>query len=84
MAFIGQSNVRALPLDPSDKALPHLVIAPVDQAPAGQVIARYPPPPTRLGSLLRTLGLEPLVPAPIARRMFAPGTEMVLVRTTGG
>ena len=84
MAFIGQSNVRALPRDPSDKAVPHLVVAQVDQAPAGQVIARYPPPPTRLGSLLRTLGLEPLVPASIARRMFAPGTEMVLVRTTGG
>jgi hypothetical protein len=47
----------------------------------GVVVTTYRSPPTRLGAVLRGLGLEPLVPAPIARRMFAPSPEMVLVRT---
>lgn len=76
MAFVGQHNVQPLPT-----ASGGLVVAAADAAPIGTVIGRYPSPPTRLGALLRALGLEPLVPAPIARRMFAPSPEMVLVRT---
>lgn len=79
MAFIGQRNLRPLPA-----AAGGLVVAPADEAPAGQVITTYPSPPTRLGAALRAIGLEPLVPAPIARRMFAPSPAMVLVRTPAG
>ena len=79
MDFLGQSNIRALPAHSGD-----WVIAPANAAPAGHVVARYPSPPTRLGGALRQLGLEPLVPAPIARRMFAPSPDMVLVRPQGG
>lgn len=75
MALLGQSNIRALPAQPGD-----LIVAPANAAPAGVVVARYPSPPTRLGALLRKLGLEGMVPAPIARRMFAPSPDMVLVR----
>lgn len=79
MSFLGQSNIRPLPAHGGD-----LVIAPADVAPAGDVVARYPSPPTRLGAALRWLGLEPLVPASIARRMFTPSPDMVLVRPQGG
>lgn len=79
MDFLDQSNIRALPAHPGD-----WMIAPVGAAPAGDVVARYPSPPTRLGAALRSLGLEPLVPAPIARRMFTPSPDMVLVRPQGG
>ncbi|MDF2495504.1 MAG: hypothetical protein K0S66_2438 [Sphingomonas sp.] len=84
MAFIGQDNIRPLPTDPADQAVPHLVVTKAGEAPAGRIVARYPSPPTRLGSLLRTLGLAPLVPSAIAHRMFSPSPEMVLVRTSGG
>ncbi|MCC2978842.1 glycosyltransferase family 39 protein [Sphingomonas sp. IC4-52] len=79
MAFLRQTNIRPLPAQPGD-----LVVAPATHAPKGVVIARYPSPPTRLGALLRWLGLEPLVPSAISRRMFAPSPEMVLVRPQGG
>jgi 4-amino-4-deoxy-L-arabinose transferase-like glycosyltransferase len=76
MRFIGQHNLRRVPSLPGG-----LLVAPADAPPAGAIVMRYPSPPTRLGSILRTIGLEPLVPAPIARRMFAPSPAMVLVRT---
>ncbi|WBH16623.1 glycosyltransferase family 39 protein [Sphingomonas radiodurans] len=79
MAFIGQRNLRAEPAAPGG-----LVVAAADAAPRGEVVARYLSPPTRLGGILRAVGLEPLVPAPIARRMFAPSPAMVLVRTPPG
>lgn len=79
MAFLGQRNLRPLPAGPGG-----LVVAPVDATPAGQVVATYSSPPTRLGAALRAIGLEALVPAPIARRMFAPSPAMVLVRTPAG
>ncbi|WP_169715636.1 ArnT family glycosyltransferase [Sphingomonas mucosissima] len=79
MNFLGQSNIRPLPAHGGD-----LIVAPADAAPAGNVVARYPSPPTRLGAALRWLGLEPLVPASIARRMFTPSPDMVLVRPQGG
>ncbi|SEI98328.1 Dolichyl-phosphate-mannose-protein mannosyltransferase [Sphingomonas sp. OV641] len=79
MAFLRQANVRSLPARPGD-----LVLAATDSAPAGQVIARYPSPPTRLGAVIQWLGLEPFVPNAISRRMFAPNADMVLVRPHGG
>lgn len=79
MTILGQTNLRPLPAAPGG-----LAVVPADTAPARGVIARYPSPPTRLGALLRVLGLEPFVPAPIARRMFAPSPGQVLIRTTGG
>lgn len=45
------------------------------------VLARYPSPPTRLGAFLDRLGLRPLVPEALRRRLFAPNAAMVLVRT---
>ena len=79
MALIGQRNIAIAPARPGG-----LVVAHADAAPRGEIVTRYPSPPTRLGGILRPLGLEPLVPAPIARRMFAPSPEMVLVRTPAG
>lgn len=76
MAFIGQRNVGYAPAAPGG-----LVVAPADAAPKGEVVARYASPPTRLGGILRTLGMERVVPGAIQRRMFAPSEEMVLVRT---
>ncbi len=79
MAFINQRNLAYAPAAPGG-----LVVAPADAAPEGEIVARYVSPPTRLGAILRSLGLEPLVPGAIARRMFAPSPETVLVRTAGG
>ncbi|ONF97602.1 glycosyltransferase family 39 protein [Sphingomonas jeddahensis] len=75
MAFLNQRNIRPLPAAPGG-----LAIIAADVSPPGVVVAAYPSPPTRLGALLRQLGLEQLVPAPIARRMFAPSPAVVLVR----
>ena len=57
-----------------------LVVAPEASAPVGEVLARYPSPPTRLGAILRAGGVERLVPGAVARRMFAPNPTYVLVR----
>jgi hypothetical protein len=76
MAFAHLSNLRYAPAAPGG-----LVVVPASAAPAGKIVARYPSPPTRLGAVLRALGLEAIVPHAIARRMFAPGPEMVLVLT---
>ena len=78
MAFLRQTNIRRLPARSGD-----LVMARAAHAPQGAVIARYPSPPTRLGALLRRMGLETLVPGAMSRRMFAPSAEMVLVRPQG-
>jgi hypothetical protein len=75
MGFLKQRNIQPLPAMPGG-----LAIIPADVPPPGVVITTYPSPPTRLGALLRHLGLEPLVPAPLARRMFAPSPAVVLVR----
>ncbi|WEK42563.1 MAG: glycosyltransferase family 39 protein [Candidatus Sphingomonas colombiensis] len=76
MTFAGIDNLRYAPATPGG-----LIVMPASEAPAGVVVTRYPSPPTRLGGVLRALGLEPIVPQAIARRMFAPDAEMVLVRT---
>lgn len=78
MLYAGRENLRYAPARPGG-----LEIAEAEHAPAGQVIARYPSPPTRGGAILRALGLGPLVPGAIARRMFAPSPEAVLVRRAG-
>lgn len=79
MLYAGRENLRYAPARPGG-----LEIAPADAAPSGVIVARYPSPPTRVGAILRALGLEPLVPAAIARRMFAPSPEVVLVRRPAG
>ena len=79
MRFARRDNVRYAPARGGG-----LVITRADAAPAGMIIARYPSPPTRLGSILREAGVEPLVPGAIARRMFAPNPTIVLVRTPAG
>ncbi|MBX9859265.1 MAG: glycosyltransferase family 39 protein [Sphingomonas sp.] len=77
MRFLHLANARYAPAPAGG-----LLVVPADQAPAGTVLARYPSPPTRLGSLLRATGLEPHVPQPIRHRMFAPNPTMLLVRTS--
>lgn len=76
MRFLHLANARYAPA-----AAGGLLIIPEDQAVAGAVLARYPSPPTPLGALLRTTGLEPLVPKAIQRRIFAPNPTMLLLRT---
>lgn len=75
MLYAGRENLRYAPARAGG-----LEIAAADHAPAGRVIARYPSPPTKVGAILRALRLEPLVPGAVARRMFAPSPEAVLVR----
>ncbi|SEK27033.1 Dolichyl-phosphate-mannose-protein mannosyltransferase [Sphingomonas palmae] len=75
MLYAGRENLRYAPARPGG-----LEIADAEHAPAGQVVARYPSPATKVGAIFRALGLEPLVPHAIARRMFAPSPEAVLVR----
>lgn len=58
-----------------------LVVAPIDQAPAGTVLQIRRSPPTRLGAVLEVAGLRPLVPKAIERRMFMPNETIVVVRT---
>ena len=79
LRFAARDNVRYAPARGGG-----LLVTRADIAPAGTIIARYPSPPTRLGSILRAVGVEPLVPAPIARRMFAPNPTIVLIRTPAG
>jgi len=74
MRFIGQGNLAPAPAKPGGLLI-------TSDPNAGQIVARYPSPPTRLGGILRALGVESFVPAPIARRMFAPSATVVLVRT---
>ncbi len=78
MEFAGRTNTRYAPA-----ASGKLVIAPISTAPAGQIITRYPSPPTRLGAAVEAVGLRDLVPGALHRRMFAPNETMVLVRTPG-
>ncbi|OYX39040.1 MAG: hypothetical protein B7Y98_06315 [Sphingomonas sp. 32-62-10] len=76
MHFAGRANIRYAPASAGG-----LVVAPIGQAPAGEIVARYPSPPTRLGGLIEGLGLRDRVPGILHRRMFAPNETMVLVRT---
>ena len=57
-----------------------LLVVPADRAPAGRVLARYPSSPTRLGALISVVGLEPVLPESVARRLLHPNPTMVLVR----
>lgn len=75
LRYAGRRNVAAAPAAPGG-----LQIARADAGVAGRIVARYPSPPTRLGAVVRALGLAPLVPAPVARRLFAPAPDMVLIR----
>lgn len=76
MRFAGLNNARYVPAPAGG-----LVVVREDYAPPGRRLARYPSPPTRAGALIDAIGLKPVVPASIARRMFAPNPTMLLVRT---
>ena len=75
LGFDHLANTRYAPARPNG-----LEIVFADQVPPGEIVARYPSPPTRLGALVEALHLEGFVPAPIARRMFTPSPSVVLVR----
>lgn len=75
LRFAGRRNVADAPA-----AAGRLQIARADAGVAGRVVARYPSPPTPLGSALRAAGLAPLLPAPVSRRLLAPSPDMVLLR----
>ena len=68
-------NALPAPAKPGD-----LIVTATPPADARAMVARYPSPPTRLGALVGTLGLAPLVPGGIARRLFTPSAEQYLVR----
>ncbi len=76
MRFEGLANARYAP------AAPGALLIVEEGAPVtGTVVARYPSQPTRLGALIRSIGLEARVPGAIKRRMFAPNPTMLLIRT---
>lgn len=76
MRFAGVTNARYVPAPAGG-----LLVVREDHAPPGRRLARYPSPPTRAGALIDAVGLKPVVPASIARRMFAPNPTMLLIRT---
>ncbi len=77
LRFAGLTNARPAPAPPGA----WLVTAtPPADAP---VAMRYPSPPTRVGAIVETLGLAPLVPGGIARRLFHPSPEQYLLRAPG-
>lgn len=78
VAFAGITTLR-----PGHAPAGGLEVADADAAPAGMVVARYPGPATRVGSIVEALGLAPLVPQAIARRLLSPSPEVVLVRRAG-
>lgn len=79
MLYAGRSNLHYAPARPGG-----LEVARADRAPSGVIVTRYASPPTRLGAMVRAMGLAPLVPHAIARRLFAPSPPVVLVRRPAG
>jgi hypothetical protein len=57
-----------------------LALVPAKDVGELSIVARYPSPPTIAGVVVRSLGLAPLVPQAIARRLFSPSPDYVLVR----
>ena len=76
LRFAGSANARYAPAPAGG-----LVVVREGAAPAGVVVARYPSPPTWLGTVLAASGVARFVPAAIQRRMFAPNPTMLLMRT---
>lgn len=81
MVYAHRQNLRYAPAAPGGLELVDPVEHPIG---AGRVVATFAPPPTRVGSVVVALGLAPLVPAPIAHRLLAPGDAVVLVRRPRG
>jgi hypothetical protein len=78
MRFAGRGRLISAPAAPGG-----LQVSRADAGVSGSIVARYPSPPTRVGAVVRALGLAPVVPAGIAHRLFAPSPDMVLVRRAG-
>jgi 4-amino-4-deoxy-L-arabinose transferase-like glycosyltransferase len=74
LGFAGLHNVRSVPVAGG------LLLMEEARAPAGRVVARYPSPPTRVGSIVEAAGLARLVPGALRGRVFAPSGTTVLVR----
>ena len=70
---------EAHPLAAVMPVIRRLLVTDAEDAPPGRIVARYPSPPTRVGGIVAALGLRPLVPEPLRRRLFAPSPEAVLV-----
>lgn len=77
MHFAGLRNLREGAAPPGG-----LMVVPEGDV-KGEVLERYPSPPTKLGAVLRAVGVAPLVPSAVSRRMFAPSPTYALVRTGG-
>ncbi|WP_156678057.1 ArnT family glycosyltransferase [Sphingomonas profundi] len=79
LRFGGIANVRPAPATPGDLLV-------TEQPPVDPTfpVARYPAPPTRLGALVEALGMQSLVPSPIARRLLHPSPDAFLVRVPPG
>lgn len=74
LRYAGLTNARPVPAPPGGLLV-------TETPPSGvAVLARYPSPPTRVGAIVGTLGLAPLVPGGIARRLFHPSPEQYLIR----
>lgn len=78
IAFEHVANLR-----PGHAPAGGLEIGDAADPPSGKVMERHPGPPTRVGAIVKALGLAPLVPQPIARRLLSPSPEVVLVRRGG-
>ncbi|MET0362891.1 MAG: glycosyltransferase family 39 protein [Sphingobium sp.] len=72
----GSRNVRIAPFPAAPLRFVHGVVGPADR-----VVARYDAPPTRIGLIVATLGLSPMIPQGLRGRMMSPSGTDFLVRT---
>ena len=75
LAFDGSRNVR-----PLTSAAATLCLVEGGLPSGGSVVAAYPPPPTRFGSLVAKLGAEGALPAGMRQRILSPGEPVYLVK----
>lgn len=74
---------RANRLRPGPAQPGGLELVPADAVPPGRVVARYVAPPVPAGAVVQGLGLAPLLPGFVARRLLHPVPDTVLVRRAG-
>ncbi|TVV71122.1 ArnT family glycosyltransferase [Sphingomonas solaris] len=76
LRYAGLANARPAPAPPGA-----LLVTDTPPADPARLVTAFPSPPTRVGAIVRGLGMERLVPGAIARRLLAPSPEQYLVRT---